>query len=116
GRPGVHAAPRRDPHADEEAPRCGAAPGAATGQPGTPPAAAPDRACQQQRQALSHREGPDPPVEGGCPRSRDGTLLCPAQLPGAFDPVAADDLIEINSIDQSFLRPLLPVDNHLLST
>ena len=36
-------------------------------------------------------------MEGGCPRSGDGTLLCPAQLPGAFDPVAANDLIEINS-------------------
>src|SRR4029453_3006238 len=36
-------------------------------------------------------------MEGGGPRSGDGTLLCPAQLPGAFDPVAANDLIEINS-------------------
>ena len=27
----------------------------------------------------------------------DGTLLCPAQLPGAPDPVATDDLIGINS-------------------
>ena len=29
--------------------------------------------------------------EGGCSRSGDGTLLCPTQLPGAFDPVAAND-------------------------
>ena len=76
----------------------GADPGAATGQPGAPPASAADRACQQQRQALSHRERPDPPVEGGRPRSGDGTLLCPAQLPGAPDPVAANGLIGINSI------------------
>jgi hypothetical protein len=26
--------------------------------------------------------------------------LCPAQFPGAFDPVAANDLIEINSNDR----------------
>ena len=61
-----------------------------------PPAA--DRACQQQCQALSHCQRPDPSVEGGRPRSRDGTLLCPAQLPGASDPMAANDLIGINSI------------------
>src|SRR5262249_51239953 len=30
-------------------------------------------------------------------RSGDGTLLCPAQLPGAFDSVAANSLIGINS-------------------
>ena len=29
--------------------------------------AAADRACQQQRQAVSHCEGPDAPVEGGHP-------------------------------------------------
>ena len=51
---------------------------AATRQPGPalPPAA--DRACQQQREALSHRQRPPPPVEAGYPRSGDGTLLCPA--------------------------------------
>src|SRR5256885_1263019 len=65
---------------------------------GAPPAAAPDRACQQQCQALSDREGPHASVEGGCPRSGDGTLLRPAQLPGTFDPVAANNLIEINSM------------------
>ena len=41
--------------------------GAATGQPGTAPSPAADRACQQQCQALSHRQRPDPLVEGGCP-------------------------------------------------
>ena len=35
-----------------------------TGQPGPAPPPAADRACQQQCQALSHRERPDPPVEG----------------------------------------------------
>jgi len=34
--------------------------------------------CQQQCQALSHRQRPDPAVAEGRPRSRDGTLLCPA--------------------------------------
>jgi hypothetical protein len=29
----------------------------------------------------------------------DGTLLCSAQLPGASEPVAVDDLIGINSDD-----------------
>jgi hypothetical protein len=36
-------------------------------------------------------------VEGGRPRSRDGTLLCPAQLPGAPEPLVTHDLIGINS-------------------
>src|SRR5437660_5028029 len=97
GLPVLHAPPGGDPHADEEATRWGADPGATPGQPGAPPAAAPDRACQQQRQALPHCERPDPPVEGGRPRSRDGALLCPAQFPGALDSVAANDLIGINS-------------------
>src|SRR6516165_10529423 len=48
--------------------------------------------------ALPHRDGPAPPVEGGRPRSGDGTLLCPAQLPGALDPVAAHALIGINQL------------------
>ena len=75
----------------------GADPGATTGQPSAPPAAAADRACEQQCEALSHCERPDPPVEGGRPRSGDGTLLCPAQLPGAPESVAANGLIGINS-------------------
>src|SRR6516165_10552002 len=58
---------RWDPHADEEAPRWGADPGARPSQPSAPPAAAPDRACQQQRQAVSHGERPDAPVEAGGP-------------------------------------------------
>ena len=56
-----------------------------------------NQALHQQRQAVSDCERPDPPVEGGRPRSRDGTLLCPAQLPGTPDPMATDDLIGINS-------------------
>ena len=36
-------------------------------------------------------------MEGGRPRSGDGTLLCPAQLPGALESVAANGLIGINS-------------------
>src|SRR5919107_2066596 len=34
-----------------------------------------DRACQQQRQALSRRQRPDPHVEAGRPGCRDGNLL-----------------------------------------
>lgn len=30
-------------------------------------------------------------------RCRDGTVLCPAQLPGALDPMATNDVIGINS-------------------
>src|SRR5262245_16075916 len=37
-------------------------------------------------------------MEGGRPRSGDGTLLCPAQLPGASEPVATNDLIGINPL------------------
>src|SRR5207237_7809201 len=48
-------------------------------------------------QALPHCQRPDPSVEGWRPGSRDGTVLCPAQLPGAPDPVATDDLTGINS-------------------
>src|SRR5215510_5259098 len=36
-------------------------------------------------------------MEGRHPRSGDGTLLCPAQFPGAPHPLATNDLIEINS-------------------
>ena len=73
------------------------------GQPGAAPASAADRACQQQCQALPHRERPDPPVEGGRPRSGDGTLLCPAQLPGAPHALATNGLIGINSNVQNTL-------------
>src|SRR6266446_8551113 len=93
--------PRSSPHADEETPRPGADVGAARGEPGAQPASAADRACQQQCEALSHRERPHPPMEGGRLRSGDGDLLCPAQLPGTLDPVAANDLIGINSIVDS---------------
>ena len=36
-------------------------------------------------------------ITGGRARSGDGALLCPAQLPGAPEPLAAHDLIKINS-------------------
>src|SRR5262249_2742187 len=45
----------------------------------------------------SHCERPEPPVEGGRPRSGHGTLLRPAQFPGTPTPLAAHDLIGINS-------------------
>ena len=95
--PGLHAAPGGDPHANQEATGRGADTGAATGQSGAAPPPVTDRARQQQCEALSHRERPASLVEAGRPRSRDGTLLCPAQLPGALGPVAADGLIGINS-------------------
>src|SRR5436305_1917132 len=44
-----------------------------------------------------HRERPHPSVERGRPRSRDGALLCPAQFPGAPEPLVTYDLIGINS-------------------
>src|SRR2546426_2368176 len=97
GLPGVHAAPGRDPHADQETAWPGTPPRTATGQPGPAPASAAHRACPQQCEALSHRERPDPPVEGGRPRCSDGTFLCSTQLPGAPHALAADDLIGINS-------------------
>ncbi len=46
---------------------------------------------------MSHCERPDPPVEGGRPRSGDGALLRPAQFPGAPEPLVTHDLIGINS-------------------
>src|SRR5215831_10552153 len=39
-------------------------------------------------------------MEDRCPRPRDGTVLCPAQLPGAPHALATNDLIGINSIDR----------------
>ena len=41
-------------------------------------------------------KGPDPAVEAGRPRSGDGTLLCPAQLPGAPHALTTDGLSGIN--------------------
>jgi hypothetical protein len=52
---------------------------------------------EHRKDPLAHCERPDPAVEGGRPRSRDGALLCPAQFPGAPAPLAAHDLIGINS-------------------
>src|SRR5438093_235129 len=74
--PGVHAAPGGEPHADQEATGRGADPGAATGQSGAAPPPVTHRACAEQCQAVSGRQRPDAAVEGGCPRSRDGTVLC----------------------------------------
>src|SRR5262245_33225093 len=88
---GVHIAPGGAPHANEETPRPGAAPGAEVAQPGLTPARVTDRARQQQCQALSHREGPYLPVEARCPRSGDEALLCPAQLSGTPHTLATND-------------------------
>src|SRR6266851_6990945 len=41
---------------------------------------------------------PDPSVEARRPRCRDGTVLCPAQLPGAPHALATNGLIGINSV------------------
>src|SRR5262247_469175 len=70
-------------------------------------------------------ERPDPPVEGRRPRSRDGTVLRPPQLPGAPDPVATNGLIGINSRDYKRLElftklatselPEHAPDSHILS-
>ena len=70
-------------------------------------------------------ERPDPPVEGGRPRSRDGTVLRPPQRPGAPDPVATKGLIGINSRDYKRLElftklatselPEHAPDSHILS-
>src|SRR5262249_40230016 len=79
-----------------------------TGQPGPQSAPAADRACQQQRQTLSHCERPDAPVEGRRPRSRDGALLRPAQFPGTPEPLVTDDLIGINLIVNN--RHVIPND------
>src|SRR3954468_14922277 len=75
---GLHPSPGGDPHADQETTGRGTATGAAKSQPGAPLPPTADRACQQQCQALSRRQGPDPPVEAGRPGCRDGNLLCPA--------------------------------------
>src|SRR5712691_9163266 len=82
----------------------GAESGGVRGQPGAAPASAADRACQQQCEALSHRQRSDPPVEGGRTRSRDGHLLCPAPLPGAPHALATDGLIGINLIGDLTVR------------
>jgi hypothetical protein len=42
-------------------------------------------------------KGPASFVETRSPRSGDGDLLCPAQLPGTPRPMETDDLIRINS-------------------
>src|SRR5262245_49281858 len=45
------------------------------------------------------------PLEGGRPRSRDGTRLCPAQRPGAPDALAANALIGRNSMGVRWQAP-----------
>src|SRR5262245_17603399 len=87
----------RDPHADQEATRRGADPGAATDHAGTTPPAVTDRACQQPCQVVSYREGPDPPVAGGHPGGRGGNLLCPPQRPSASHARATNAGIGINA-------------------
>ena len=57
-------------------PRPGADVGAAQDQPDPAPPPAPGRTCEQQCEALSYCQRLDPAVEGGCPRSGDGDLLC----------------------------------------
>ena len=47
---------------------------------------------------FKHGERPEPPVEGGRPHSYDGTLLCPAERPGASHTLAANGLTGINSV------------------
>jgi hypothetical protein len=84
----------------KKTPRRGTHAGAARGEPSAAPAPTADRACQQQCQALSHRQRSAPFVEEGRPRSGDGNLLCLAQLPGASHALATNDLIGINSIQQ----------------
>src|SRR5262245_20234442 len=71
--------------------------GAARGAPGAPPASAADRPCPEPCQAQSQRQRPKPPRKGGRACSRDGAVLCPAQFPGAPEPLAVHDLIGINS-------------------
>jgi hypothetical protein len=51
--------------------------GAAHGEPGSPPTSAADRPCQEECQALSQRQRPQPPIEGRRSRSDEGPLLCP---------------------------------------
>src|SRR4029453_12827847 len=92
-----------DPDADEETPRRGTHAGAARGEPSAAPAPTADRACQQQCQALSHRQRSAPFVEEGRPRSGDGNLLCLAQLPGASHALATNGLIGINSDELGFV-------------
>ena len=72
------------------APRPGAAMGATTGAPSAPPAAA-DRARQEPCQALPYCAGSDLPVEARALGSGDSPVLCAAHLPGAPDPMAAND-------------------------
>jgi hypothetical protein len=87
--------------------------GAAHRESGAPPASTADRAGQEQCQTLSLRQRPHPPVASRRRRSGHGTLLCPAQPPGALDSVAANDLIGINSTDKCRVaRPRVHRSSH----
>ena len=44
-------------------------------------------------------------VQGHYRKLRQSPLLCPAQLPGASDPLAAPDLIGINTIEYPESKP-----------
>jgi hypothetical protein len=65
-------------------------------------------ACHQRNYVETYSRS----MERKCPRSGDGTLLCPASFPGASDPMAADGLIGINSyhlvLPHKSLREQLP--------
>ena len=90
GRPGVHTPAGRDRHADHEATRPGTPPGTATGHPSPARAPLAHGAWPQACQALLRRHRPALTVEGGHPRSNDGTQLCPAQRPRAPHALAAE--------------------------
>ncbi len=90
GCPGVHTPAGRDRHADHEATRPGTPPGTATGQPSPARAPLAHGAWPQACQALLRRHRPALTVEGGHPRSNDGTQLCPAQRPRAPHALAAE--------------------------
>jgi hypothetical protein len=66
-----------------------------------------DRACQQSCEVLPHRQRPAAFVEAGHPRPGDGNLLCPAQLPGASDPMATYGLNrdKLKSLNLVHLHP-----------
>ena len=96
--PSLHAQPRRNHHAHQEAAGPGAPAGAESRQSTHRAPPRPHRAREQQCQALPYRPRHQPPPESGRPRSSDGNLLCVAQLSGTSHPVASDGLIEMNSI------------------
>src|SRR5215831_4540802 len=97
GLPGRHAPPGREPHADHDTPRPGAAMGAPRGRGGAHPPPVVDRAGPQPCPTLPPRHRPEPPGAGGCPPSRAGHLLYPASFLDVPVPVAAHGGIGIHS-------------------